>query len=147
MKQIINRFTLVVIFTAPNATTMGEAVKAALEARADLTSADLTYEGQCACLVGTVANVKGCRYDAIKGLSPNAGRPAEKWFLGIHAGDTPANNQIARITEGWLLDWVKEHSPSAAEAIAADDAAVAFLDKFNTDRLTTASALSTGVAP
>jgi len=260
MKQIINRWTLVVMFTAPNATTMREAVLAAVEARAvlsgavlsgadlsgadlsgadlsgadlrnavlrnavlsgadlsgadlrnavlrnavlsgadlrnavlrnaDLSGADLrnavlsgadlqpirddlykvievvpnevpalivslrigrvdgsTYEGSCACLVGTVANVKRCRYDSIVGLSPTPGRPAERWFLGIRAGDTPANNQVAKITEGWLLDWVKEHSPKAAEAIAADDAAATFLDKFNADRLAMASALSTTEAP
>src|SRR3990167_3289840 len=28
------------------------------------------YEGECACLVGTIANIKHCKYDSIKGLQP-----------------------------------------------------------------------------
>jgi hypothetical protein len=62
-----------------------------------------TYEGDCACLVGTIANVRGCSY---KILAPDHSRPAERWFLAIRTGDTPASSQIARITESWIQEWL-----------------------------------------
>ena len=62
-----------------------------------------TYEGECACLVGSIANVRQANYrDLPNELKPNAGRPAERWFLGIKKGDTPETNQISRITVEWL---------------------------------------------
>jgi hypothetical protein len=64
-----------------------------------------TYSGSCACLVGTIANIRGCEYDRLEGLRPDSGRPAEKWFLALRAGHTPDNSQVAAITEGWLLEW------------------------------------------
>ena len=57
------------------------------------------YEGDCACLIGTLANADGgvdkvCQtipfYD--KGLH-NFG---EQWFFQIRKGDTPENNQFAK---------------------------------------------------
>ena len=57
------------------------------------------YEGDCACLIGTLANADGalnkvCEtipfYD--KGLH-NFG---EQWFYQIHKGDTPENNQFSK---------------------------------------------------
>jgi hypothetical protein len=62
------------------------------------------YEGECACLVGTIANVKHCKHTEIPGLKPDSGRPSEVWFMGIRQGDTPDNNQIVKIT----LDWIAE---------------------------------------
>jgi len=62
------------------------------------------YEGDCACLVGTLAKVRGCSYAE---LSPDSNRPAERWFLGIAKGDTPENNQIVAIT----LEWIEEFKP------------------------------------
>lgn len=41
------------------------------------------YSGECACLVGTIANARHCDYESIPGLRPDARRPAEQWFLGI----------------------------------------------------------------
>ncbi len=63
-----------------------------------------TYSGSCACLVGTIANVKHCNYDAIPITKPNSFRPAEKWFLGIRKDDTPENNVFAKLT----LEWIEE---------------------------------------
>ncbi len=60
------------------------------------------YEGECACLVGTIANIKGCNYQAIEGLQPNATRPAE-WFFGfIKEGDTPDSSQFSALVLKWL---------------------------------------------
>ncbi len=64
-----------------------------------------TYEGKCACLVGTIGNVRGVNYKDI-GVKPDSSRPAERWFLGIKKGDTPETNQISRITVDWLDEFV-----------------------------------------
>ncbi len=64
-----------------------------------------TYEGACSCLVGTIANMKGCRYDAIPELAPNSSRPAERFFLAIGKGDTPKTNGAAKIALEWAEDF------------------------------------------
>jgi uncharacterized protein YjbI with pentapeptide repeats len=64
-----------------------------------------TYEGACACLVGTIGNVRGVHFQDI-GVKPDSSRPAERWFMGIKKGDTPETNQISRITVEWLDEFV-----------------------------------------
>jgi len=68
------------------------------------------YSGECACLVGTLANLRGCSYMAIPGLTPDADRPAERWFLAITPGRTPDNDPVAAITEGWIAEWLSEQA-------------------------------------
>ena len=66
-----------------------------------------TYEGPCACLVGTIANVRGTSYASLgNGIKPDSGRPAERWFIGIRKGDTPETSQISAITVEWLDEFV-----------------------------------------
>jgi hypothetical protein len=65
-----------------------------------------TYSGECACLVGTLANVRGCDYSGIPGLTPNSARPAERFFLAISPGQTPANHEPARIAADWITEWL-----------------------------------------
>ena len=65
------------------------------------------YEGECACLVGTIANVRGCRYDSVPGLHPNADRAAERWFLAIGQGATPDSSSIVAITRDWIVEWAE----------------------------------------
>ncbi len=65
-----------------------------------------TYEGPCACLVGTLANTRHCRYDAIPGLTPNGSRPAERFFLAIKPGDTPENSQFSKLALEWVNQWL-----------------------------------------
>ena len=48
-----------------------------------------TYEGKCACLVGTIST-----------------RPAEIWFMAISEGETPATNQVSAITVEWVDEWL-----------------------------------------
>jgi hypothetical protein len=60
-----------------------------------------TYEGDCACLVGTIANARHADYQQI-GIKPDSSRAAERWFMGIKKGDTPETNQISKITVEWL---------------------------------------------
>ena len=64
------------------------------------------YEGDCACLVGTLAKARHCSYQAIPGLTPNSYRPAEKWFFNIRKGDTPETNQFSKIALCWIDDWL-----------------------------------------
>lgn len=65
-----------------------------------------TYHGSCACLVGTIANVRGEKYDNLGALQPNSRRPAEVFFLGIRKGDTPESNQHAAIALAWTDEWL-----------------------------------------
>jgi hypothetical protein len=65
-----------------------------------------TYEGDCACLVGTIANVRGCAYEKLEGIMPNGSRPAERFFLAIRKGDTPENHPLAKIAEQWIESWM-----------------------------------------
>jgi len=62
------------------------------------------YEGECACLLGTIANVKGVRHTEIPGLVPDSRRPAEIWFLQFKKGQTPENYSPLKLT----LDWIEE---------------------------------------
>ena len=60
------------------------------------------YEGECACLIGTLAKKKGngdglekvCA--AIPFYEKGTHNAGEQWFLHIHAGDTPENNEFAK---------------------------------------------------
>ena len=65
-----------------------------------------SYTGSCSCLVGTLANVRGCDYTNIAGLTPNSDRPAERFFLAIQQGQTPATHEPARIAEEWISEWL-----------------------------------------
>jgi hypothetical protein len=64
-----------------------------------------TYEGECACLVGTIAHVRGCNYEHIDGLKPDSTRPIERFFLAIRPGYTPENHQVAKVVAGWIDEW------------------------------------------
>jgi uncharacterized protein YjbI with pentapeptide repeats len=66
-----------------------------------------SYEGQCACLVGTIANVRHEEYSSLGiDLRPSADRPAEKWFLAIHVGDIPQSNLVSAITAEWAREFM-----------------------------------------
>ena len=65
-----------------------------------------TYKGPCACLVGTLANVRQCDFKAIPGLVPNSSRPAERFFLMVRPGDTPETSVSAKIALEWIDTWL-----------------------------------------
>jgi hypothetical protein len=57
------------------------------------------YEGRCACLIGTLANADGglekvCA--AIPFYEKGVHNYGEMWFLNIHQGDTPENNEFSK---------------------------------------------------
>ena len=65
------------------------------------------YEGECACLVGTIAKVRHENYQNLGiDLRPDSNRPAERWFLGIQKGDTPQSNPISEITAEWAREFM-----------------------------------------
>jgi uncharacterized protein YjbI with pentapeptide repeats len=61
-----------------------------------------TYQGACACLVGTIANVRGVEYTS---LEHDGNRPIEMFFAAIREGDTPATNQFSAIATEWAESW------------------------------------------
>jgi hypothetical protein len=66
-----------------------------------------SYSGECACLVGTIANARACEYGAVPGLKPDARRPAEQWFMQIHPGDTPETKEAAKLAAEWVSEWIE----------------------------------------
>ena len=65
-----------------------------------------TYSGACACLVGTLANARGCDYDKLVPIVPDSGRLAEVWFTAIRPGDTPETSQPAQLAAEWIAEWL-----------------------------------------
>jgi hypothetical protein len=69
--------------------------KALVEGRVDGSQ----YEGECACLIGTLANVDG-GVDKVCSMIPyyekSSYNPGETWFLAIREGDTPENNEFSK---------------------------------------------------
>jgi len=63
------------------------------------------YEGECACLVGTIANLRGKNYASLQDIKPNSSRPAEQYFTLIQKGDTPETNEAAKNVLGWIDTW------------------------------------------
>ena len=60
------------------------------------------YTGECCCLMGTIANVRGCDVDT---LEKNSSRPAERFFMGISEGHTPETNPVSKIVEQWIVEF------------------------------------------
>jgi hypothetical protein len=92
-----------------------------------------TYTGDCACLIGTIANVRQSDYYELPGIVPNDDRPAERWFLAIHRGDKPESSQIAAITLGWIDEWTadrREPKPVIDRASVVADASTDDGDRF-----------------
>ncbi len=65
------------------------------------------YEGECACFVGTIANVCGQNWKTLSnGLKPDSSSAVERWFYGINRGDIPQNNQVSAITAEWMREFM-----------------------------------------
>jgi hypothetical protein len=65
------------------------------------------YAGECACLCGTIANVRGCDFrnsEGMKGVTPDSTSMAERFFMGITPENTPENNGAAKM----VLQWIDE---------------------------------------
>jgi hypothetical protein len=66
------------------------------------------YEGECCCLLGTLANAREVHYKSLEGIVPQISRPAERWFTAIRPGDTPEKSQIVKMTTDWIKAWLAE---------------------------------------
>ncbi|MEO8082554.1 MAG: pentapeptide repeat-containing protein, partial [Ardenticatenales bacterium] len=84
--------------------------------RAGRVNGSVYNDGECGCLIGTIAILQGCGSYDVPGLRPDSSRPAEVWFLAIRRGDTPENNQVAAISAGWIEEWIAAR-PAAEPAI------------------------------
>lgn len=72
-----------------------------------------TYEGPCACLVGTIAILQECPFENVPGIPTDYSRPAERFFTGIRKGDTPETNTVSAIVLGWIDEWIIAHPTTA----------------------------------
>ena len=61
-----------------------------------------TYSGECACLITTLAKVRGCDYQQLPFVKPNSSRLIERWFTNISPGDTPEKSPITKLTLEWV---------------------------------------------
>jgi len=78
------------------------------------------YTGECACLVGTLAQTHAGHElasvaEAGLALQPDSTRPAEQWFMPIRKGDAPSDAEdrsegVYRATTA--LRWVDEWTAS-----------------------------------
>ena len=67
------------------------------------------YEGECACLVGTIAKIRKENYRNLSiDLRPASSSLSERWFLGIKKGDIPQSNIISKITCEWIEEFCKD---------------------------------------
>lgn len=72
------------------------------------------YSGECACLVGTIAMLRGIPTADVylgstlvgEGLVPNPASIIERWFAAIREGDTPDNSCFSAITEKWIVEFM-----------------------------------------
>ncbi len=66
-----------------------------------------TYSGECACLVGTIANARGCSVDAPQfDIPKDFSRPVERFFMSIQKGDTPETNAVSKLALEWAETWL-----------------------------------------
>jgi uncharacterized protein YjbI with pentapeptide repeats len=70
-----------------------------------------TYDGECACLCGTLekSNSKEIR-QRICDLRDSS-RPIERFFMLINPGDTPENNEAAKIVIKWIEEFEQLINP------------------------------------
>lgn len=76
-----------------------------------------TYSGECACLVGTIANVRGCNVDTLD--YRDSSRPIEQWFMMIKPGHKPKTHIAAKMAERWITEFqALTGQPEPAEVAA-----------------------------
>jgi hypothetical protein len=76
------------------------------------------YTGECACLVGTIANARGVE---VYTLEQNSSRPAERWFMMISKGDKPSDETPGGYASARAVEWAEEYlaGKAAAEQVSA----------------------------
>ena len=77
------------------------------------------YAGECACLVGTIANIRHVDVDT---MERDYTRPAEQWFLMINEGDMPGDKSGGGFASAKALEWIEEFAalvPASDEPVPA----------------------------
>jgi hypothetical protein len=95
-----------------------------------------SYEGECACFVGTVAKLRNENYGRLTcDLRPDSSSPTERFFMGILKGDTPSNNQISKFVCEWIEEYAKEKGIKLPKyrLVSSDECPAAFVDPTITD--------------
>jgi uncharacterized protein YjbI with pentapeptide repeats len=72
------------------------------------------YKGECACLVGSLCNLRGIDAelpDSVIGMPKNAHSLAERWYMGIWPGDTPQTSPIVALTVDWINEFITLTQP------------------------------------
>jgi hypothetical protein len=65
----------------------------------------------CGCLLGTAAKKAGQSveaYCAARKIVKDSDSPAERWFLAVSIGDTPENNDAAKMGVKWISEAIAE---------------------------------------
>ncbi len=65
-----------------------------------------TYEGECACLFGTLEKTSDQKLKKLIREQRNLSRPIEVFFAAIKKGDTPKTNQASKIALDWLDEFI-----------------------------------------
>ncbi len=77
------------------------------------------YSGECACLKGTLANVKGV---SVGNYKQDVSQPAEQWFLMVKKGDKPDDQTSGgfalRTALEWTLEWCDLNDISVSVGVA-----------------------------
>ena len=63
------------------------------------------YSGECACLMGTIANVAGFPIENY--VYKDVSSPIETWFLQFREGQTPENYSPMKLVEDWILEFLE----------------------------------------
>ena len=70
-----------------------------------------SYEGECACFCGTIANIRQEKYSEMKiDLRPDSDSPTERFFLAIRKGDIPQSNPVSDVVRTWIEEFAKENA-------------------------------------
>ena len=64
------------------------------------------YEGECCCLVGTLANIRGVSFQE---FNPNSDRPSERWFMMIRQGDKAGDKSGGGYAAQKAVEWCLEY--------------------------------------
>ena len=88
-----------------------------------------TYEGECACLCGTIE--KGGRFGDECDMRDSK-RPIERFFLGIGVGDTPETNHFSELA----LEWIEEFERNMEKPMKLEYKIKALIDFDHIDELT-----------
>ncbi len=68
------------------------------------------YQGECACFVGTIANLRRENYEQLTcQLKPDADSLTERWFLVFEPGITPDWHPVAKITKEWMDQYMTKN--------------------------------------